>query len=228
MVVQELIPFNTACDEFIAGKYILAEVKIASILKLIAGDEKLKDIVSSCLDRFNFNEAFKSSVIEKDSKLSLTLPTDEKEIIAYTFNLLYKFDSKALNFYDFIAKYFAEEETAGQEFINFAKTCILPFKDAINNIYSKRHILVESNDYQTNYYNKIKTAVRLILNNIDNYKLKMNEKEEFSLLLNSLYQSSDKNDKKLVYALMIGLDYFTAKHKKTRIAYLTLEECFTN
>ena len=35
-----------------------------------------------------------------------------------------------------------------------------------------------------------------------------------------------KNDKKLVFSLMIGLDYFTRAHKKSRNAYLTLEECF--
>ena len=41
--IQELKSFNNACDEFITGKYILVDIKIASILKLISDDEKLKN-----------------------------------------------------------------------------------------------------------------------------------------------------------------------------------------
>ena len=57
---------------------------------------------------------------------------------------------------------------------------------------------------------------------------KVNEKEEFTLLLNALYIASENNDKKQVFALMIGLDYFTKVNKRARNAYLSLEECFAN
>ena len=62
---------------------------------------------------------------------------------------------------------------------------------------------------------------------MDNYKLGLNDKDEFTMLLNSLYLASDKNDKNLVYSLMIALDYFTKYHKKVRKTYLSLEECFS-
>ena len=64
------------------------------------------------------------------------------------------------------------------------------------------------------------------MQNLDNFKLNLNQKEEFSMLLNSLFTASEKNDKKLVFALMIGLDYFTKANKKLRKTYLSLEECF--
>lgn len=225
--IHELIPFNTACDEFILGKYILADIKIASILKIIADDEKLKNIISSCIDDYDFNAAFSLASKENNKGFILTLPTNEKEIIAFVYNLLYRFDNKVYDFYDFIARYYKiEGEHNGKEFYNFANAIIIPFKNAINDIYSKRHVIVDTDDYQTNYYNKIKTCVRMIMKNIDNYKLKMNEKEEFTMLLNSLFIASEKNDKKLVYSLMIGLDYFTKVNKKSRSAYLSLEECF--
>ena len=60
------------------------------------------------------------------------------------------------------------------------------------------------------------------------FRLKVNEKEEFTLLLNALYIASENNDKKQVFALMIGLDYFTKVNKRARNAYLSLEECFAN
>ena len=99
--IHELIPFNTACDEFILGKYILADIKIASILKIIADDEKLKNIISSCIDDYDFNAAFSLASKENNKGFVLTLPTNEKEIIAFVYNLLYRFDNKVYDFYDF-------------------------------------------------------------------------------------------------------------------------------
>ncbi len=221
--IQELIPFNTACDEFIAGRYILAGVKINSLMQLIARDEKLTDIVSTALKGYDFNSAFEKS-LENDT---LTLPTNDMELIAYVFNLLYRFDNKILNFYDFITKYFDYgTDIAGKEFYNFSNSVIIPFKEAVNKAYSKRHIIVDTNEYQNNYYNKIKAQIKLIISNVDAYKLKMNEKEEFTLLLNALFTASDKNDKKMVYALMVGLDYFSKENRRTRPAFLALEDCF--
>ncbi|MCQ2564779.1 MAG: hypothetical protein MJ152_02845, partial [Clostridia bacterium] len=109
---------------------------------------------------------------------------------------------------------------------SFASQVIVPFNVALNSIYSKRHIIVEGSDYQTNYYNKIKTSIHIIMDNINGYKLKMNEKDEFTMLLNSLYIAADKNDKKLVYSLMVAIDYFSRYNRRTRSAYLMLQECF--
>ncbi len=226
--IHELIPFNTACEEFIAGKYILADMKIASILRIIANDEKIKNIISSAIEDYDFAKAFENASKEYDTGFKLVLPTNENEIIAFVYNLLYRFNSKMLDFYDFIARYYkVEGEVSGKEFYNFANAIIIPFRDAINDIYSKRHVIVDTDDYQTNYYNKIMSTIRVIANDIDNLKLKMNEKEEFTMLLNSLYLASEKNDKKLVYSLMIALDYFTRVNKKIRTTYLALEECFS-
>ena len=139
---------------------------------------------------------------------------------------MYKFKSGSLDFYQFLTQFYGAENANGKEFSEFAKSVIIPFKNAINSIYSKRHVLVETNDYQNNIYNKIMSTIKLIMKNLDAYKLNMNQKEEFTMLLNSLYLASEKNDKKLVFSLMIGLDYFTKCNKKSRVAYLSLEECF--
>lgn len=225
--IQELIPFNNACDEFLSGKYILVDIKIASILRIINENEKLKDIVSSALADFNFNLKFKQSVIQNEDTISFIMPTEENEVIAFVFTMLTKFKNNEIDFYDFISKFFNKDtEIGSHEFNTFASMLITPFKNAINKIFAERHIIVSSSDYQENYYNKIKTTVKLIMQNLDNFKLNLNQKEEFSMLLNSLFTASEKNDKKLVFALMIGLDYFTKANKKLRKTYLSLEECF--
>lgn len=224
--IQELQPFNNACDEFISGKYILIDLKIQSILNIIANDEKLTNIVNSCLQDYNFNLQSKQYLDRSADMIGLTLPTSDKEIIAFVYNLLYRFNSRSIDFYEFLKVYYNAENAGGKEFGEFARTIITPFKNAINSVYSKRHVLVETSDYQNNIYNKIMTTIRLIIKSLDEYKLNMNQKEEFTMLLNALHMASEKNDKKLVFSLMIGLDYFTKCNKKSRHAYLMLEECF--
>ncbi len=223
--IQELESFNNACDEFVTGKYLLAEIKLSSILKLIAEDEKLKNIVNSCMQDYDFTVEFNKHVVESDETPKLILPSKDKEIVPFVYNLLYKFKAGNIKFYEFLTRFYGAENN-NKEFSNFAKTIILPFKNAINNIYSKRHILVETSDYQNNIYNKLMSTIKLIIKNLDAYKLNMNQKEEFTMLLNSLHYASERNDKKLVYSLMIGLDYFSKSNRKSRIAYLSLEECF--
>ena len=224
--IKELLPFNNACDEFVSGKYILIDLKISSILNILAKDDKLSNIVNSCLQDFDFNIQAKQYMINNGDASSFSLPNNDKDIVAFVYTLLYYFSTKKIDFYDFLKVYYNAENAGGKEFSDFARSIVIPFKNSINSIYSRRHILVETNDYQNNIYNKILTTIKLILKNLDNYKLNINQKEEFTMLLNSLYIASEKNDKKLVFSLMIGLDYFTKCNKKSRHAYLMLEECF--
>ena len=228
MNIQELTTFNNACDEFISGKYLLIDIKLSSILKIIEDNEKLTNIINSCLKDYDFSNEFKKLATLSEDKNILRLPNTDQEIVAFVYNLLYKFKVGTIDFYQFLIDFYGTESTNKKEFAEFANTIIMPFKSAINHIYSKRHVLVETDEYQNNIYNKIMSTVKLIIKNIDNYKLHMNQKEEFNMLLNSLFYASEKNDKKLVYSLMVGLDYFSKSNKKTRIAYLSLEECFEN
>ena len=225
--IQDLMQFNNVCDEFIEGKYILADIKIAALLKVIAANEKIKNIIASCSENFNFNRMFAQLAVEDEAgNCKFALPNAEEDKIAFIFGLLYRFDNKVIDLYQFLNKFFRadDDESAGKEFLRFAETIIIPFKSAIHNIY--RHIIKESEDYQNDCFNKIMQCVQNIAKQIDSFKLKANEKEEFIMLLNSLYLASESNDKKLVYSLMIGIDYFSKCNKRTRNAYLSLEECF--
>ena len=117
--IQDLILFNTACDEFISGKYILADIKIASILNIVAGDEKIKNIISNCLENFNFSSCFATYVFNDEEVSTLTLPNDDKGVIACVYTLLYKFKNKDIKFYDFIKQY-STDDTPNSSFTNFA------------------------------------------------------------------------------------------------------------
>ncbi len=219
---QELALFNKACGDLANGKYLLIDVKINSILNSIENDEKLKNLVSSCVNLYPFTDLFNAAT----STGSFICPNDDKQVISLVYNLLYRLKTKDIDFYEFLEAYFANAKTMDEKFLMFSKNIVNIFQTSVGNIFVKRHVIVDSSDYQNNYYNKIKTTVSMILKNMDSFKITDNDKEEYKMLLNSLYLASDKNDKTLVYSLMIAIDYFTKYHKKIRKTYLALEECF--
>jgi len=220
----DLKQFNTACDDFIAGKYILANIKVKALINAIHSSEKLTDLVSTSLDGFDFNSAFRASVTSN----GLVLPVDNNGVIAYCFNILYNLDVGTVSFLDFLNKYFASNKLDGcEEFKLFIDTIIVPFKQAINNQYTSVYEMTDTEDYQNNLYHKLSNVAQANINEIDNIKLKEIEKEELQLLLNAMVEASDKNDKKLVYAIMVGLDYFVKYNKRAKDIYLQLKDCFS-
>ncbi|MBQ8522584.1 MAG: hypothetical protein IJ458_02830 [Clostridia bacterium] len=220
----DLRQFNLACEDFVAGKYILANIKVKALINSIHSSEKLTDLVSNALDGFDFAYVFRESVTSE----GLTLPHGDKNIIAYCFNILYNLDEGTVTFLDFLSKYFASSKlSGGEEFKAFADTIIQPFKIAINNEYKLVYQMTSSEDYQNNLYHKIARVAEANLNNLDEIRIKEIEKEELEYLLTAIIDASEKNDKKLIYTLMIGLDYFVKYNKRAKDIYLQLKDCFT-
>lgn len=220
----DLKQFNDACEDFLAGKYILANIKLKALLQTINSSEKLTDIVSASLDDFNFDSTFRESIASG----RIILPTQDKDIVAYCFNILYNLDIGTITFLDFLNRYFASEElSGGEEFKLFASTIIKPFCDAVNRLYTQTYLLSETVDYQSNIYHKLMKVAEANIENIDELRLKEIESEELVLLLNALITASEKSDKKLVYAVMVGLEYFTKANKRAKGVYLQLKDCFT-
>ncbi|MBQ7798128.1 MAG: hypothetical protein IJ371_03295 [Clostridia bacterium] len=220
----DLIQFNKACEDFIAGKYILANIKVKALINSINSSEKLTDLVSNSLDGFDFGYAFRESVTSE----GLHLPHGDKNVIAYCFNVLYNLDEGTITFLDFLSKYFASVKlSGGEEFKAFASTIIQPFKKAINNEYKNVYEMTSSEDYQNNLYHKLARVAEVNINELEYIKLKEIEREELHYLLNAIIEASERNDKKMIYAIMVGLDYFVKCNKRAKDVYLQLKDCFS-
>ena len=141
--------FNLACDDFIAGKYILANIKVKALINVINQSEKLTDLVSNCLEGFDFGISMRDSITPK----GLQLPQGDKNIVAYCFNVLFNLEQGSITFLDFLNKYFVSSKTnGGEEFNLFASTIIQPFKSAVNNQYKQMYEMTSSEDYQNNLF----------------------------------------------------------------------------
>lgn len=219
----DLKQFNQACEKFASGKYILANIKVKAIINCVSSNAKLTDLVTACLQDFDFNLAFQDSLTEQ----GVVLPQGDKCVVAYCFNILYNIDNGSLNFLDFLGKYFSGEEiTSGEQFRLFINNIILPFKSSVNKLYEDMYLMTESEDYQNNVFHKIENVAKCNLGVVDTLKLKEIPKDELSLLLNAFVTASDKNDLKTIYALMVGLEYFAKLNKGAKDIYLQLKDCF--
>lgn len=220
----DLTQFNKACEEFINGKYILANIKIKALINEINNSSQLTDLVSGCLDGFDFATTWRESVTSQ----GLILPNDDKSIVGYCFNVLYNLDQGTITLLDLLNKYFSSSKlSGGEEFKLFANTIVEPFKTAINKLYNSTYVNTETHEYQSNVYHKLIGVADVNLNSIDEIKLKDIEREELQLLLNAIKDASEKSNQKLVYAIMVGIDYFTKHNKRARSIYLQLQDCFT-
>ncbi len=132
---QELSLFLDRADELIAGKYILADVKIMGLLRAIANSDALVAIFKNCLDGFDYQSAQKKYFVKSsylsENKGDFILPPNSRELLALIFNVLMDIDSKRVDLGEFINKYFYVDGSFSAGFDNFVNAMIKPFRNSV-------------------------------------------------------------------------------------------------
>ena len=135
---EELDLFLSRANELVESKYIVADIKIANLLKAIASSETLLAIFKNCLSDFDFNEAKKKYLIKSEylsaDKGEFILPETTRELLAFVFYLLAAFDVQDMNLADFIKKYFYEDGSYSSGYLLFVTSMIKPFVVAVKNV----------------------------------------------------------------------------------------------
>ena len=130
---NELERFFSACDEFIEGKFILADIKIAKILRAVSESGIIYNIIAESLINYDFDKEYEllhNDSLEHHSGI-LTLPNDANVVIPFVFSLLVDIDSKKINFNEFLTNEFPNVNSQKEEYGVFASRIILPFKNSI-------------------------------------------------------------------------------------------------
>ncbi len=130
---SEIEKFFSACDEFINGKFILADIKIAKLLRAITESPAIYNIVAENLINYDYKK--ESVLLEEECKAkndgNLILPDDKDVVIPYVFSLLVEIDSKQVNFNEYLENNFVSASSQKEEYEAFAYCIIIPFKNAI-------------------------------------------------------------------------------------------------
>lgn len=126
--------FKAACDSLVSSKYILADKKIAQILKVIACSRKLYGLFKDSLSGYNRAAEFKKSKSFFKGRQKLVPPKSQTKFIAYVFCLLLELDTKKRILGDFLDEFYFDINP-NSEFSKFCAELIIPFKEAVEYVY---------------------------------------------------------------------------------------------
>ncbi len=118
-------------DELIDGRFIFAENMIAKILQDISQSDEIYELISECMKNFNFDKEFSRAKVKLPTKDGYFIMPESKAIVLpLVFCIFVDIRDKKINFRDFLKNYFQSEGI--DEFENFAKTVVVPFRDCIS------------------------------------------------------------------------------------------------
>lgn len=133
--------FANACESFLSSKYIVADTKIAPILKSIAKSKYLYALFSELLKGFDYETEFKTAT----SRGEFSLPIEHEIAVALVFRILVDIDSGALPYSEFLANNF-KSDSASEEFARFCLEAVKPFEEFTKEIFNEVDISPITND----------------------------------------------------------------------------------
>jgi len=132
---EELSLFLERADELIDSKYILADIKIANLLKSIALSDTLLALFKNCLADFDYFEAQKKYLVKNQylaaDKGEFILPPNSRELLAFIFTTLVDIDAKRIDMSAFLSKYFYVDGSFASAYDAFITAMIKPFKNSV-------------------------------------------------------------------------------------------------
>lgn len=127
--------FIRACDELKNCKYVLAENKIAALLKSVADNKQLYSMFGTIMYGFDYKRVFNACVAGR----GFALPLDKKKAIALVFRILLDVDSGKMPLKNFLEAYFYCD-VINESYARFALEVIAPFES-----YCKEYFLSGGN-----------------------------------------------------------------------------------
>ncbi len=130
--------FMSACDALKNCKYVLAESKIAALLKAIADNKQLYSMFAMTLYGFDYNYTFAESV----NTGAFVLPSDPKKAIALVFRLLFDIDNGKIELRNFLEAYFYSH-MLNESYARFCLEVVAPFQSYCAALFSQPAMLRE-------------------------------------------------------------------------------------
>ena len=249
--LEKINAFVESCNDMINGKFILADIKIMRILNMIESSEPLSTYIKECMINFDFAKEFHHSEVKnRFNNGQFAIPADHKSMVAMVFSLLLAFNTKKLDFYEFINTNFSTL-TKGGEYASFAQNLLVPFKDIIAQhfgLYGEnpaKTLISEPNDVEVNNIQeennqdnnneqdedveKIWKDLPILVDSMMNTillerKLKADQKEQINYILKTIKYASKYKDIRLVSALLTCVDCLTIKAHATRFILNDLKQ----
>lgn len=122
---QSVENFKSCITDIVSSNYILVTKKITALLKCISNSKLFFELVEHCVGGFDYYKN-KSQYFSESGVF--VKPKTAREIIAFTFLLLYEVDAQKTDLTKIINEYFYEGDT-NDSFKRFCRELLLPFCD---------------------------------------------------------------------------------------------------
>lgn len=253
--LKKVADFISSINNLINGKFILADVKINEVLNKIENSEVLFHFIQEQLIGFHFEkELRKAEVKNRFNGGVFKLPNGERESVALSFCLLVEFDSKHIDFYEFIKENFPTLDNKG-DYQAFSQTVLTPLRDSIakhfglskddnesilkeletkaqEEIKKEEQIEVEQEEEKNKeeqLFLEIEKIERHLLEIIANDpKIKQSLKDDITYILKAMIYSNKYHDMRLLNAFLVSFEHLTKKVRSIEFVYAELKNLILN
>jgi hypothetical protein len=249
--LTKVASFINSINNLICGKFILADVKINEVLNKIEASDELYYFIKEQLIDFNFEKELRKAEIKNRFNGGVfKLPESESKAIALVFCLLVEFNTKNLDFYDFVKENFPTTDNKGDQNA-FAEVVLAPLRNSvakyfglskqdneavIKELESKVQEEKLQEQMQAEQQQEEKSQEDMFFENVEKIqkhlleiiktdpKIKQSLKEDLTFILKSMIYANQYKDLKILNALIVSFERLTKKVHSIRFVYDELKE----
>ncbi|MCH5165189.1 MAG: hypothetical protein J1G01_02180 [Clostridiales bacterium] len=132
MKADGLGEFLDACEALKNCKFVIAEHKIAALLKAIADNKQLYSMFGTALYGFDYKVTFTESI----GNGVFSLPSEPKKAIALVFRILLDIDSGKMSLQNFLEAYFYNT-SINESYARFCLEIVAPFEKYCRSMFAQ-------------------------------------------------------------------------------------------
>lgn len=218
---------ESVMNEIRGSKFILADIKLNELLKLIALEPELYRLTEYCLKDFSFDLEFMRAEVPNHSgetKFLFRLPAEVEKVVALVFCLLCEFDNRQKDLQAFLIDNYVTEGNYQVGYEAFIRQVVEPYVLAVKTVLEQgvydlppeekkalpqRELFgVEYVNFEPNAMESLLDVLKDILELISNEpRLAAKDRFEMSYLTEALVHAVRSKDKNLIRALYIGASH---------------------
>ena len=175
----EFIEFEKVLDLACRSKFIMVDKRISDILKCIAGNETIYEMIKGTLTNFDFGKELK---LATNIQGHFSMPNDDVRTVALTFCILNAIDDKKIEITQLLANNF----TGDDSYAKFCDQVFLRFKTSALALLGCEQHMVESIPVENGSVSKeLLDRALFLANQLDEY-VKPNAKKYYECFLRSI------------------------------------------
>lgn len=207
--------FFTACDELITGSFMVADTKIAEVLKSVAASKELTDLFSAATSAFDYPAAKRAYLrypaFRGASHGIAYFPTERKDILAFVFCLLVDIDAGAYKLDEFLLRYFYVDGSYTASFTVFADRMLRPFLDIAKACFpdsGKAGEIARIDEKRGGIFAALAEKITSERARIAGIALREEERSAAAIMFAELTAAVGRQDSEELLALLAGYHYF--------------------